>query len=99
MKKRLWKWDTWVFTPCRRTRTGSAREQSFRAACSLEEDLPEAYFYLGMAYKEVHRYADAEKTFKYVIWIHGALLSEAKEELESIQEILRAGPGSPSTPK
>ena len=74
-------------------------EQSFRAACSLEEDLPEAYFYLGMAYKEVHRYADAEKAFKYVIWIHGALLSEAKEELESIQEILRTGPGSPSTPK
>jgi tetratricopeptide (TPR) repeat protein len=74
-------------------------EQSFRAACSLEEDLPEAYYHLGMAYKEVHRYADAEKAFKKVIWIHGSLLSEAKEELESIQETLRASPESPSTPK
>lgn len=74
-------------------------EQSFLTACSLEEDLPEAYFYLGMAYKEVHRYSDAEKAFRKVIWIHGSMLSEAKEELDSIQKTLRAGPESPSTPK
>jgi tetratricopeptide (TPR) repeat protein len=74
-------------------------EQSFNAASSLEEDLPEAYFYLGIAYKEAHRYADAEKAFRKVIWIHGYLLSEAKEELASIQEILRADPRSPSAPK
>jgi tetratricopeptide (TPR) repeat protein len=74
-------------------------EQSFRAACSLEADLPEAYFRLGLAYKEVHRYADAEKAFKKVIWIHGAFLHEAREELDSIQKILKAGPGSASTPK
>jgi len=74
-------------------------EQSFWAACSLEKDLPEAYFELGMAYKQAHRYADAEKAFRKVIWIHGSLLSEAKEELESIQEILRGGPRSPSTLK
>jgi tetratricopeptide (TPR) repeat protein len=74
-------------------------EQSFRMACSLEEDLPEAYFHLGMAYKEAHRYSDAEKAFRKVIWIHGSLLSEARDELASIQEILRAGPGSPSTLK
>jgi len=60
-------------------------EQSFRAACSLEEDLPEAYFQLGTAYKQAHRYADAEKAFRKVIWIHGSLVSEAKEELKSIQ--------------
>ena len=74
-------------------------EQSFRTACSLEEDLPEAYFHLGMAYKEARRYADAEKAFKKVIWIHGSLVSESKEELASIQEILRAGPNPPSSPK
>jgi tetratricopeptide (TPR) repeat protein len=74
-------------------------EQSFRAACSLEEDLPEAYFHLGMAYKEARRYADAEKAFKKVIWIHTSLVSESKEELASIQEILRPGPNAPSSPK
>jgi len=74
-------------------------EQSFRAACSLEEDLPEAYFHLGMAYKEARRYADAEKAFKKVIWIHTSLVSESKEELASIQEILRPGPSAPSSPK
>ena len=70
-------------------------EQSFNAASSLEEDLPEAYFYLGIAYKEAHRYAEAEKAFRKVIWIHGYLLPEAEEELASIQEILRADPRSP----
>jgi tetratricopeptide (TPR) repeat protein len=62
-------------------------EQSFRAASSLSEDLPEAYFQLGVAYKQANRYADAEKAFKKVIWIHGSLVSEAKEELESLQEV------------
>jgi tetratricopeptide (TPR) repeat protein len=74
-------------------------EQSFNAASALEEDLPEAYFYLGVAYKEAHRYEDAEKAFKKVIWIHGHLLPEAKEELVCIQEMLRADPRSPSVPK
>jgi tetratricopeptide (TPR) repeat protein len=74
-------------------------EQSFRAACSLEEDLPDAYFLLGLAYKQAHRYADAEKAFKKVIWIHGSLVAESRRELESIQEILRAGPNSPSSSK
>lgn len=74
-------------------------EQSFRAACSLEEDLPEAYFHLGMAYKQAHRYSDAEKAFKKVIWIHGPLLSESRDELASVQEILRGGSKTPSSPK
>jgi tetratricopeptide (TPR) repeat protein len=74
-------------------------EQSFRAASALEEDLPEAYFHLGMAYKQAHRYADAQKAFEKVVWIHGSLVSESKEELESIKKILRAGPGSRSSPK
>jgi len=62
-------------------------EQSFRAASALEEDLAEAYFQLGVAYKQAYRFADAEKAFKKVIWIHGSLVSEAKEELESLQEV------------
>jgi tetratricopeptide (TPR) repeat protein len=77
----------------------SAVEQSFRTACSFSEDLPEAYFHLGVAYKQARRYEDAEKAFKKVIWIHHSLVSESKEELSSIQEILRAGPKSSSSPK
>ena len=74
-------------------------EQSFTAASSLAEDLPEAYFYLGIAYKQAYRFADAEKAFKKVIWIHQSLVPEAKEELESVRKIPRAGPRSPSTPE
>jgi tetratricopeptide (TPR) repeat protein len=74
-------------------------EQSFTSAFALAEDLPEAYFQLGIAYKQADRFAEAERAFKRVIWIHGSLVSEAKEELESVREILRAGPRSPSTPE
>ena len=74
-------------------------EQSFTAASSLAEDLPEAYFYLGIAYKKAYRFADAEKAFKKVIWIHQSLVPEAKEALESVRKIPRAGPRSPSTPE
>jgi tetratricopeptide (TPR) repeat protein len=74
-------------------------EQSFKAASSIEQDLPETYFQLGMAYKQAHRYEDAEKAFEKVIGIQGSLVSEAKGELASVQEILRPDPKSPSTPK
>jgi tetratricopeptide (TPR) repeat protein len=74
-------------------------EQSFTAACSLAEDLPEAYFELGIAYKQAYRFADAEKAFKKVIWIHGSLVSEAKDELELVRKSLRPGLSSPSTPE
>jgi tetratricopeptide (TPR) repeat protein len=71
-------------------------EQSFTAASSLEEDLPEAYFELGIAYKQAYRYADAEKAFKKVIWIHGSLVFEAKHELDSLEKTLSPGAKSPS---
>lgn len=64
-------------------------EQGFRAAASLEDDLPEAYFQLGVAYRQAYRFADAEKAFRKVVWIHGALVSEAKEELKSLEEMKR----------
>jgi tetratricopeptide (TPR) repeat protein len=71
-------------------------EQSFTAASSLEEDLAEAYFELGIAYKQAHRYAEAEKAFKKVIWIHRSLVHEAKQELDSIEKALNPGAKSPS---
>jgi tetratricopeptide (TPR) repeat protein len=74
-------------------------ERSFMSASSLVEDLPEAYFQLGVAYKQAYRFAEAEKAFKRVIWIHGSLVAEAREELDSMRNIPTAGPGSLSTPK
>jgi tetratricopeptide (TPR) repeat protein len=71
-------------------------ERSFASASSLAEDLPEAYFQLGIAYKQASRFTDAERAFKKVIWIHGSLYSEAKEELESLRDPQRIGPSSPS---
>jgi tetratricopeptide (TPR) repeat protein len=74
-------------------------EQSFKAASSLTEDLPEAYFHLGIAYKQAYRFADAEKAFERVIRIHRSLVAESEEELASVRKILNPGSGTPSTPK
>ena len=74
-------------------------EQSFKAASALKEDLPEAYFYLGMAYKQADRYADAQKAFEKVIRINRSLVPESEEELASLREILNPGSVPASAPK
>jgi len=70
-------------------------EKSFTKARALEENLPEAYFQLGLAYKQAYRFSDAEKAFGRVIDINRSLVPEAKEELESLREVRSPGPGSP----
>ena len=74
-------------------------EQSFKAASLLAEDLPEAYFYLGIAYKQASRLADAEKAFERVLRINRSLVRESEEELASVRKILNPGSGTPSTQK
>jgi hypothetical protein len=63
------------------------------------EDLPETYFQLGVAYRQAYRFAEAEKAFRKVLWIHGSLVAEAKEELDSMRDIPRTGPGSLAIPE
>jgi len=74
-------------------------EKSFTAARALAGNLPEAYFQLGMAYKQAHRFVDAEKAFERVIEMNRSLVPEAKEELESLREIRSPGPSSPRAPQ
>ena len=74
-------------------------ERSFVSASSLVEDLPETYFQLGVAYRQAYRFAEAEKAFRKVLWIHGSLVAEAKEELDSMRDIPRTGPGSLAIPE
>ena len=62
-------------------------EKNFTLATSLVNDLPEAYYYLGVAYKAGYRYADAKNSFKKVLEINKTLVTEAEEQLKDIQEL------------
>jgi len=62
-------------------------EKNFTLATSLVNDLPEAYYYLGIAYKAGYRYAEAKSAFKKVLEINKNLVTEAEEQLRDIQEL------------
>jgi len=62
-------------------------EKNFSQATSLVNELPEAYYYLGIAYKAGYRYAEAKSSFKKVLEINKTLVTEAEEQLKDIQEL------------
>jgi tetratricopeptide (TPR) repeat protein len=69
-------------------------EAYFHKAVGRVEDLPDAYYYLGLAYKEGHRFGEAEKAFKKVLTINKTFVGQADEQLRLVQKIQRALPGT-----
>ena len=69
-------------------------EENFNHATSLIADLPDAYYYMGVAYKNGYRFSDSEKAFKKVLEINKSLITEADEQLKIVQKIERAMPES-----
>jgi tetratricopeptide (TPR) repeat protein len=56
----------------------------FSDALQYQKDLPEAYFYMGMAYKKANRPSEAETAFKKVLEINNGLVLESENELKSL---------------
>lgn len=56
----------------------------FEEAVKWQNDLPEPYFHMGLAYKEVHQYEKAKEAFKRVISMKKSLVREARRELSSL---------------
>jgi Tfp pilus assembly protein PilF len=56
----------------------------FADALQCRKDLPEAYFYMGMAYKKADQPSDAEIAFKKVLEINNGLVMESQHELQSL---------------
>ena len=69
-------------------------EKNFFSARSIMKDLPEAYFYLAMAYKDGYRFADAVKALKKVLDINKAFIMEAKVQLKILKKIEKTLPKS-----
>lgn len=56
----------------------------FSDALQYEKDLPDAYFYMGRAFKKAHRAQEAETAFKRVLEINNGLVPESENELKSL---------------
>ena len=69
-------------------------EGRFEQALAYSDGLPEAYMELGLACKQAHRYADAERAFRKVLELNKTLLNEARGELEILEKIRTARPRS-----
>ena len=61
-------------------------EERFKDALRWKNDLPQAYFYMGVAYKQAGRIADAERSLNQVLKLNGSLVAEAKKELTALQK-------------
>jgi Tfp pilus assembly protein PilF len=61
-------------------------EERFKEALRWKNDLPEAFFYMGIAYKNADRIPEAEQSFKQVIKLNRDLITEARGELTALQK-------------
>lgn len=59
-------------------------KERFYDALHYKKDLPEAYYYMGIAYKKANRLYRSENAFKKVLEINKGLVVESKEELKSL---------------
>jgi len=60
--------------------------ERFYDALHYKEDLPEAYYYMGIAYKKANRLYRSENAFKKVLQINKGLVVESKEELKTLEK-------------
>jgi len=80
----LQKGEKWLKKVCR----------NYHDALNSVEDMPEAHFYMGMAYKNAYRYDEANQEFTKVLSANRQLVGEADGQLRLVQKIERAMPGS-----
>ncbi|MBW2046760.1 MAG: hypothetical protein JRI96_18125, partial [Deltaproteobacteria bacterium] len=69
-------------------------EKHSASALALVKDLPDAYYYLGVAYNYAYKFEDSKRVLEKVVAINKPLSAEAKKQLELAREIRRAKPGS-----
>ena len=60
--------------------------ERFYDALHYKKDLPEVYYYMGIAYKKANQLYKSENAFKKVLEINKGLVSESKEELKSLKK-------------
>ena len=66
--------------------------QKARKTLTYLPDLPDPYFYMGMAFKEAYKFSNAAEAFKKVLEINKTLIDKADRQLKLVQKIERAMP-------
>ena len=61
-------------------------EQRFLDAVGSVKDLPEAYYYMGIAYEKADRIPDSKKALKKVLQINQRLVPEASQALRRMEK-------------
>lgn len=61
-------------------------KERFYDALHYKKDLPEAYYYMGVAYRKANRLYMAKKAFEKVIEINKGFVAESREELKSLEK-------------
>jgi len=69
-------------------------EDYYEDAIKLAPDCPEAYFYMGLAYKMSYNFQKAAGQFNKVLELDKGFVEEADKEYAIIQKIERAMPGT-----
>ena len=69
-------------------------ENRFNSSIGYTKDLPEPYFYMGIAYKLSYKFQKAAGQFIKVLELDKGYVEQADEEYAIIQKIQRAMPGS-----
>ncbi len=69
-------------------------ENKFNSSIGYTKDLPEPYFYMGLAYKLSYKFQKAAGKFIKVLELDKGYVEEADKEYAIIQRIQRAMPGS-----
>jgi hypothetical protein len=69
-------------------------EDNFNKANNVEKNLPDSYFFMGIAYKEAYKFGDAAEAFKEVLEINKTFIDKADYQLKLVQKIERAMPGT-----
>ncbi|HUU40354.1 MAG TPA: hypothetical protein VMW42_05390, partial [Desulfatiglandales bacterium] len=67
-------------------------KENFHKAINIDKDLLDAYFYMGIAYKEAYMLEEAAAAFKKVLEINKAFLDQTNYQLQLIQKIEKATP-------
>jgi len=62
-------------------------EENFCEASILIKEFSEAYYEMGIAYKQAKRLPESEEAFKRVLEINKGLVAEANEELKSLKKL------------
>jgi len=68
-------------------------QAAYERALFAVRDLPQTYYYMGLAYKEAEKYDAAIEQFATVLELKKGLISEADEQINLVQRIQRALPG------